>query len=117
MDGVTVYFNPSCSKCRASRELLEERGVQANYLRYLDEAPSRKDLEHVMLLLGIDNPKAMMRTGEAVYGELGLAAVTTTEELLDAMVANPILIERPIVILADPPLIPPPPKPLPELLT
>jgi arsenate reductase len=116
MDDVTVYFNPSCSKCRASRELLEERGVEANYLRYLDEAPSRKDLEHVMLLLGMDDPKAMMRTGEAVYEELGLAAVTTTEELLDAMVANPILIERPIVIRDDRAVIARPPERLLELL-
>jgi arsenate reductase (glutaredoxin) len=116
MADVTVYFNPNCSKCRASRELLEERGVEANYFRYLDEAPSRQDLEQVMKQLGIDDPRAMMRTGEVVYKELGLARVTSPDELLDAMAANPILIERPIVIRGDRAVIARPPERLLELL-
>jgi arsenate reductase len=115
-EDVTVYFNPSCSKCRASKELLEEHGVRANYFRYLDESPSREDLEQVMKLLGIDDPRAMMRTGEAVYKELGLAAATSRDQLLDAMVANPILIERPIVIRGDRAVIARPPERLLELL-
>lgn len=115
-EDVTVYFNPSCSKCRASKELLEEHGVQASYFRYLDEAPSRDDLEQVMKLLGIDDPRAMMRTGEAVYKELGLAGETSPDELLDAMVANPILIERPIVIRGGRAVIARPPERLLELL-
>lgn len=95
--GTQVYFNPSCSKCRTVQGILGDKGVEAEYVRYLDSAPTRGQLVEVMGLLGIDDPRAMMRTGEAVYGELGLASAGP-DELLDAMVANPILIERPIVI-------------------
>lgn len=93
----TVYFNPSCSKCRTVQGILAERGVEADYLRYLDQAPTRESLVEVMGLLGIDDPRRMMRTGEPVYSELGLGDADG-DELLDAMVAHPILIERPIVI-------------------
>jgi arsenate reductase (glutaredoxin) len=111
---VTVYFNPSCSKCRASRSLLEDRGVDATYLRYLDEAPDRAELERVMTLLAISDPRTMMRTGEKRYAELGLATADA-EALLDAMVTNPILIERPIVIRGDRAVIARPPERLLDL--
>src|SRR5687768_13215303 len=97
----TVWFNPSCSKCRGARDLLDERGVDASYVRYLDDAPTRDELERVLGLLGFDDPREMMRTGETVYRDLGLASVDDRHALLDAMVANPILIERPIVIRGD----------------
>ena len=96
-DGVSVYFNPSCSKCRDARGLLEGQGVDAEYVRYLEESPPRAELERVMGLLGIDDPRAMMRTGEPLYADLGLEAAEG-DALLDAMAAHPVLIERPIVI-------------------
>jgi arsenate reductase (glutaredoxin) len=96
----TVYFNPHCSKCRTAQGILAERGVDADYVRYLDQAPTRQDLERVMGLLGIDDPRQMMRTGEAVYKELGLAEADR-DRLLEAMTTHPILIERPIVIRGD----------------
>jgi len=96
----TVYFNPSCSKCRTAQSILVERGIEASYVRYLEAAPSRDELERLMSLLGIDDPRAMMRTGEAPYADLGLADATG-DELLDAMVSHPVLIERPIVIHGD----------------
>jgi arsenate reductase len=95
-DDVCVWFNPNCSKCRGARDLLEERGVDAEYLRYLEDTPSRQEIERVLGLLGTDDPRAIVRTGEAVYKELGLADADR-DTLLDAMVANPILIERPLV--------------------
>lgn len=95
--GTQVYFNPSCSKCRTVQGILAERGVEADYVRYLDEAPTKEQLVEVMGLLGIDDPRLMMRTAEPVYAELGLAAAAG-DQLLDAMVAHPILIERPIVV-------------------
>lgn len=112
---VTVFFNPSCSKCRGARDILEERGVDATYVRYLDDAPSRDELVRVMGLLGIDDPRAMMRTGEAVYAELGLRDADR-DALLDAMVQHPILIERPIVIRGDRAVIARPPEKLLDLL-
>lgn len=114
-DDVTVFFNPSCSKCRGARDILEERGVEATYVRYLDDAPSRAELERVMKLLDIDDPRAMMRTGEAVYTELGLRDAGR-DALLDAMVEHPILIERPIVIRGDRAVIARPPEKLLDLL-
>ncbi len=97
-DEVIVWFNPSCSKCRGARDLLDEKNVKATYVRYLEESPSREEIERIIGLLNVDNPKQMMRTGEAIYKELNLANANP-DELIDAMVANPILIERPIVIL------------------
>lgn len=114
-DDVTVYFNPSCSKCRGARDLLAERGVDATFVRYLEDAPSRSDLEDVMKKLGIDDPRQMMRTGEAVYEELDLAGADR-DGLLDAMVEHPILIERPIVIRGDRAVIARPPEKLETLL-
>jgi arsenate reductase len=115
MADVTVYFNPQCSKCRTAHSILEERGVDADYVRYLDDTPSRTDLERVMVLLGIDDPRAMMRTGESAYRDLDLAGADR-DALLDAMVKHPILIERPIVIRGDRAVIARPPELLLELL-
>jgi arsenate reductase len=114
-DEVTVYFNPSCSKCRTAHAILEEKGVDATYVRYLENAPSREELERVMGLLGIDDPRAMMRTGESVSGELDLAHAGR-DALLDAMVQHPILIERPIVIHGDRAVIARPPEKLLDIL-
>ena len=115
-DETTVWFNPSCSKCRVARDLLATHGVDASYVEYLKETPSRAELERVLALLGFDDPRRMMRTGESVYGELGLASVTERGALLDAMVEHPILIERPIVIRGDRAVIGRPPERLLELL-
>ena len=111
----TVWFNPSCSKCRGARDLLAEQGVDASYVEYLKDAPSRAELERVMTLLGIDDPRQMLRTGESVYAERGLATASR-EELLEAMIAEPVLIERPIVIRGDRAVIARPPERLLELL-
>ena len=114
-DDVDVWFNPRCSKCRTTQGILEERGVDATYVRYLEQAPSRADLERVMGLLGIDDPRQMMRTGESEYGELGLADADR-DRLLDAMVEHPILIERPIVIKGVKAVIARPPEKVLDLL-
>ena len=96
----TVFFNPRCSKCRTAQAILTERGVEADYVRYLEQAPTWAELERVMGLLGIDDPRKMMRTGEEAYKDLGLADAER-DRLLDAMTTHPILIERPIVIRGD----------------
>src|SRR5687768_6248755 len=105
----TVWFNAACSKCRGAKNILDERGIDAAYLRYLEETPAREEIERVMGLLGIHDPRQMMRTGEPVYEQLGLADASP-DELLDAMVANPILIERPIVIKGNRAVIGRPPE-------
>jgi arsenate reductase len=116
-DQVTVWFNPQCSKCRTAHGILDERGVAADYVHYLDNAPTptRADLERVLGLLGTDDPRAILRTGEAAYSELGLEGADR-DQLLDAMVAHPILIERPIAIRGDRAVVARPPERILELL-
>src|SRR2546430_3834610 len=114
-DDLTMWFNPGCSKCRGARDLLDERGVACEIVRYLEDAPDRAELERVLGLLGSDDPRVMMRTGEAVYRELNLAEADR-DALLDAMVAHPILIERPIVIRGGRAIVARPPEKLLELL-
>src|SRR4051794_9354596 len=72
MSDVTVWFNPSCSKCRTTQGILQERGVDADYVRYLDQAPTRERLVRVLGLLGTTDPRAIVRTGEPVWKELAL---------------------------------------------
>jgi arsenate reductase len=112
---VSVYFNPKCSNCRTAQGILQERGVDADYVRYLDEAPSRDQLEAVLAKLGTDDPRAILREKEAVYGELGLDGADR-DRLLDAMSEHPILIQRPIVIRGDRAVVARPPERLLELL-
>lgn len=112
---MTIWFNPSCSKSRGARDLLAERGVDANYVEYLREAPTRAELERVLGLLGRDDPLVITRTGEARFTELGLAGAGR-DEVLDALAANPVLIERPIVIRGDRAVVARPPEKLLELL-
>jgi arsenate reductase len=114
-EDTTVWFNPQCSKCRTVHGILDEKGVAADYVRYLEQAPSRADLERVLKLLGTDDPRAIVRTGEDRYKELGLADATR-DELLDAMTANPILIERPIIIRGDKAVVGRPPERVLEIL-
>ena len=60
-DEVTVWFNPSCSKCRGAQGLLDEQGVACELVRYLDDTPSRGEIERVLALLRSDDPRTMMR--------------------------------------------------------
>ncbi|HEY3831264.1 MAG TPA: ArsC/Spx/MgsR family protein, partial [Acidimicrobiia bacterium] len=97
MADTTMYFNPRCSKCRTAEGLLQERGVDAEIVRYLDEPPTIADLRRLMKLLAIDDPRAMMRTGEDAYKELQLGDADG-DTLLRAITEHPILLERPIVV-------------------
>jgi arsenate reductase len=111
----SVFFNPDCSNCRTAAGILAERGVEAEYIRYLDNAPTRAELEEVLAKLGTDDPREMVRTKEPVYAELGLETADR-DQLLDAMASHPILIQRPIVIHGDRAVIARPPERLLELL-
>ena len=111
----SVLFNPRCSKCRHARDLLDQQGVEADLVHYLQDTPSREELVRIYGLLGLDDPRGMMRKGEPEYRELGLAEADH-DALFDAMVAHPILIERPIVVRGDRAVVARPPERLLELL-
>jgi len=110
-----LVYNPSCSKCRTADVLLKERGVDAQLVRYLDETPTVEELTLLMARLGIDDPRAMMRTGEPVYAELGLDEAPS-DRLLQAITQHPILLERPIFVVGERAVIARPPERLYELL-
>jgi len=95
---ITIYHNPRCTKSRLTLALLEEHGLEPDVVLYLETAPTQAMLKSIAKKLGLSDIRQMMRTKEAIYGELGLSGVTDDDGLLDAMVKNPILIERPIVV-------------------
>jgi arsenate reductase len=99
MNEVTIWHNAKCSKSRATLLLLEQQGHVPRIVHYLVDAPNEDELRRVLDLLGCE-PRGLMRTKESLYAELGLADVDDAA-LLRAMVANPVLIERPIVISGD----------------
>lgn len=97
MANVTIWHNPRCSKSRNAVTLLEEKGIEADVVKYLDTPPSKEALVEILQKLGL-TAREMMRTKEAVYKELNLKDEKNEEKLIEAMVENPKLIERPIVI-------------------
>lgn len=99
-DTPVLLHNPRCSKSRKLRELLEERGVAFQERLYLDQPLSRDELDDLAERLG--RPAAeWVRKGEAAFGERGLGAGSSEAELLDAVAAEPILLERPILLRGE----------------
>jgi len=113
--GAQLYVNDECSKCRPALAILDEHAVEAEHVRYLEAPPTVADLQRLMTMLAIDDPRQMMRTGEPVYAELGLENATP-DQLLEAVTTNPILLERPIFVVGDKAVIARPPERLLELL-
>lgn len=94
---VTIYHNARCSKSRQTLALLQEKGIEPEIVAYLDTPLSADTLKTLQSQLGYDSPRQMMRTKEDIYKALKLADATD-EQLIQAMVDNPKLIERPIVV-------------------
>jgi arsenate reductase len=115
MGELSLYFNPRCSKCRTARGLLDERDIDAHVIEYLKEPPTVPELRVLMGQLGISDPRQMIRTGEDIYATLGLADVSG-DELLEAIAAHPVLLERPIVVRDGRAVIARPPELLLDLL-
>lgn len=95
---VTIYHNPRCSKSRQTLALLTAKGIEPEIIEYLGTPPDADTLAGILDKLGLE-PRALMRRKEAPYKDLGLAdEAKSRESLIQAMVDNPILIERPIVL-------------------
>jgi arsenate reductase (glutaredoxin) len=93
-----IYHNPRCSTSRKTLELLRDNGIEPTIVEYLKNPPSRAEIVTLVSDAGVD-VRSAVRKRESLYGELDLADASD-DELLDAMAANPILIERPFVVTA-----------------
>ncbi|MFV3368508.1 arsenate reductase (glutaredoxin) [Pseudomonas sp. NY15435] len=116
MSQISIFHNPRCSKSRGALELLEERGIQPNVIRYLETPPSAIELKALLGKLGI-GARQLLRTGEDEYKNLDLAnPALSDDQLIDAMAQHPKLIERPIVIVGNKAVIGRPPEKVLEIL-
>lgn len=98
-NAVTIYHNPRCSKSRETLALLKEKGVEPEVVLYLDTPPDAATVKNLLKMLGMKSARELMRQKEEVYKEQNLADSALSEaDLIKAMIANPKLIERPIVI-------------------
>lgn len=98
MTDITIYHNARCSKSRATLAIVEEKATTLTVINYLQTPPTRAQLESMIRLLGFTSARQLMRTGEAIYKELQLKTEQDEARLIEAMLANPKLIERPIVL-------------------
>ena len=113
---VTILHNPRCSKSRQTLGLLEDRGITPTVVNYLETPPDEAELRRILALLGIP-PRRLLRTGEQTCSDLGLTdPAVSDDQLIAAMVAHPILIERPIVINGDRAALGRPPESVLEIL-
>ncbi|WP_371397127.1 arsenate reductase (glutaredoxin) [Fretibacter rubidus] len=94
---LTIYHNPRCSKSRQTLALINEYGVTPDIVLYLTDTLSEAHIRILLSQLGYTSAREMMRTGEAIYKELGLKDVTDETALISAMASYAKLIERPIV--------------------
>jgi len=94
---VRIYHNPRCSKSRQALALLRERGIEPQIVEYLKLPPGVIELDRILRALDME-PEALMRKGEAAYKEHVKGKRLSREQLVELMAANPVLIERPIVV-------------------
>ncbi|EPI2925597.1 arsenate reductase (glutaredoxin) [Neisseria gonorrhoeae] len=104
MSEIKIFHNPRCSKSRAAVSLLEERGIAAEAVKYLDTPPDLSELKDIFNKLGLESARGMMRVKDDLYKELGLDNPDLdnpdldNDALLRAIADHPALLERPIVL-------------------
>jgi arsenate reductase len=92
-----IYHNPRCSKSRSALALLEEHGITPEIVRYLDTPPTREELVALLAKLGMQ-PSQLVRMGEEVCKTEYAGRAMSEDDWLNAMLAHPVLIERPIIV-------------------
>ena len=101
MADITIYHNPRCSKSRQTLELLKENSISPEIILYLETPPSKSEIQSLLIKLGI-SARELLRSSEEAYKTGNLADDSLSEDqLIDAMLAEPKLIERPIVVAGD----------------
>ena len=93
----TIYHNPRCSKSRATLELLKSRGIDPNIVLYLQQPLDMATLQSITQQLGC-SMRDIMRQGDPIYKQLELAHGLTEQQLIEAVIQHPQLLERPIVV-------------------
>lgn len=110
-----IYHNNRCRKSRETLALIEEKGISPTVIKYLENPPSKEELEEIISLLGI-KPYDLIRRGEAVFKENYKGKELTDAEWINAMLEHPKLIERPIVVHNGKAIIGRPPERVLELI-
>ncbi|MCK0189317.1 arsenate reductase (glutaredoxin) [Arenibacter sp. F20364] len=110
-----IYHNPRCGKSREGLAILENSGHKFEIIKYLEEVPTKKELETILKTLGI-SPLQLVRTNEAIWKEKFKGKSMTNDEVIAAMIEFPKLIERPIVIRDNNGVVGRPPEKIKELL-
>jgi arsenate reductase (glutaredoxin) len=96
---ITIYHNPRCGTSRNTLGLIQDKGIEPKIIEYLKTPPSKEELIALLKKLKM-KPRDLLRKKEKEYTELNLADTTVTDDqVIDAMIANPILIERPMVVV------------------
>lgn len=112
----TIYHNPRCTKSRQSLELLRNQGIEPEIIEYLNNPPSVKELKSILSKLGLPI-RDIIRVNEPEYTQLGLSDPSLTDEqIIQAVVTTPKLIERPIVLYNGKATIGRPPEKILEIL-
>lgn len=100
MNFVTIWHNQKCSKSREAMSILEQNNCETEVVKYLETPPTKDEITTALTMLGM-NPRELMRTKEDLYTELNLQEEYDYDKLVDAMVENPKLIERPVIFKGD----------------
>ena len=112
---VRIYHNPRCSKSRSACAILAEKGIEAEVVEYLKTPPDRATLSALLARLGL-RAEELVRKGEAIVKTEYAGRTMSDEDWLEAMLAHPVLIERPIVVVGERAVVARPPKRVLELL-
>jgi arsenate reductase len=113
---ITVYQKPTCTKCRSTLKILRERAAEFDTVNYYETPLSSNELRGLIKKLGM-SPRELLRKDEQVYRDLKLAKrEVSDDELIELMVANPDLIQRPIVVRGNKAVLGRPPESVEELL-
>ena len=112
---IKIYHNNRCRKSREGLNLLEESGKDFEIIKYLEAVPSKSELSQIIEMLGI-SPIELVRKNEAIWKESFKGKTLSDEQIIEAMVNNPKLIERPIVINGNKAVIGRPPSKIEEII-
>jgi arsenate reductase len=116
MAKITVYQKPTCSKCRATLNILRDRGVEFESVNYYERPLTADQLRSLVEKLGV-SPRQLLRKDEPIARSLGLSKKDLSDdELIELMVENPDLLQRPIVVRGDKAVLCRPPENVEELL-